>query len=50
MAGLIINTSKFTVHELREFVGERFRATAGPRSEAQLSPEKRHSESRTLTP
>ncbi len=25
MADLIINTSKFTVHELREFVGERFR-------------------------
>ena len=25
MADLIINTSKFTLHELREFVGERFR-------------------------
>jgi UPF0042 nucleotide-binding protein len=25
MASLIINTSKFTVHELREFIGERFR-------------------------
>jgi UPF0042 nucleotide-binding protein len=25
LADLIINTSKFTVHELREFVGERFR-------------------------
>ena len=25
MADLIINTSKFTVHDLREFVGERFR-------------------------
>ena len=25
MADLIINTSKFTVHELREFIGERFR-------------------------
>src|SRR5689334_24874969 len=24
MADLIINTSKFTVHELREFIGERF--------------------------
>jgi UPF0042 nucleotide-binding protein len=26
MADLIINTSKFTVHELREFIGERFRS------------------------
>ena len=25
MADLILNTSKFTVHELREFIGERFR-------------------------
>jgi UPF0042 nucleotide-binding protein len=25
MASLIINTSKFTVHELRDFIGERFR-------------------------
>jgi len=25
MADLIINTSKFTVHDLREFIGERFR-------------------------
>ena len=25
MADLIVNTSKFTVHELREFIGERFR-------------------------
>jgi UPF0042 nucleotide-binding protein len=25
MADLLINTSKFTVHELREFIGERFR-------------------------
>jgi UPF0042 nucleotide-binding protein len=25
MAELIVNTSKFTVHELREFIGERFR-------------------------
>src|SRR5690349_339144 len=25
MADLIINTSKFTVHELRDFIGERFR-------------------------
>ena len=24
MADLIINTSKFTVHELREFIGEKF--------------------------
>jgi UPF0042 nucleotide-binding protein len=29
MADLIINTSKFTVHELREFIGERFRGQAG---------------------
>jgi UPF0042 nucleotide-binding protein len=27
MASLIINTSKFTVHELRDFIGERFRGT-----------------------
>jgi len=25
LAGLVIDTSKFTVHELREFIGERFR-------------------------
>jgi RNase adapter protein RapZ len=29
MADLIINTSKFTVHELREFIGERFRGARG---------------------
>ena len=29
MADLIINTSKFTVHELREFIGERFRGQRG---------------------
>jgi UPF0042 nucleotide-binding protein len=28
MADLIINTSKFTVHELREFIGERFRGNS----------------------
>ena len=28
MADLIINTSKFTVHELREFIGEQFRGKA----------------------
>jgi UPF0042 nucleotide-binding protein len=33
MADLIINTSKFTVHELREFIGERFR---GQREEAKI--------------
>ena len=33
MADLIINTSKFTVHELREFIGERFR---GESSEAKI--------------
>ena len=33
MADLIINTSKFTVHELREFVGERFR---GQRDQARI--------------
>jgi RNase adapter protein RapZ len=33
MADLIINTSKFTVHELREFIEERFR---GRRSEADI--------------
>jgi UPF0042 nucleotide-binding protein len=33
MADLIINTSKFTVHELREFVGERFR---GRRDESKI--------------
>jgi len=32
-ADLIINTSKFTVHELREFIGERFR---GQRDESNL--------------
>ncbi len=29
MADLIINTSKFTVHELRDFIGERFRGRRG---------------------
>jgi RNase adapter protein RapZ len=33
MADLIINTSKFTVHELREFIGERFR---GRRDESNI--------------
>jgi UPF0042 nucleotide-binding protein len=33
MADLIINTSRFTVHELREFIGERFR---GESSEAKI--------------
>jgi UPF0042 nucleotide-binding protein len=33
MADLIINTSKFTVHELREFIGERFR---GDSSESKI--------------
>ncbi|MGD0498646.1 MAG: RNase adapter RapZ [Bryobacteraceae bacterium] len=33
MADLIINTSKFTVHELREFIGERFR---GRRAESKI--------------
>ena len=33
MADLIINTSKFTVHELRQFIGERFR---GQREEAKI--------------
>ena len=33
MADLIINTSKFTVHELREFIGERFR---GQSSESKI--------------
>jgi UPF0042 nucleotide-binding protein len=33
MADLIINTSKFTVHELREFIGERFR---GDSSKSQI--------------
>jgi UPF0042 nucleotide-binding protein len=33
MADLIINTSKFTVHELRQFIGERFR---GQRDEAKI--------------
>ncbi len=33
IAELIINTSKFTVHELREFIGERFR---GQRDESNL--------------
>jgi RNase adapter protein RapZ len=33
MADLIINTSKFTVHELREFIGERFR---GQREESKI--------------
>jgi len=30
MADLIVNTSKFTVHELREFIGERFRRESDP--------------------
>ena len=29
MADLVLNTSKFTVHELREFIGERFRGESG---------------------
>ena len=29
MADLIINTSKFTVHELRDFIGEQFRGQGG---------------------
>ena len=33
MADLIINTSKFTVHELRDFIGERFR---GGRDQANI--------------
>jgi UPF0042 nucleotide-binding protein len=33
-ADLIINTSKFTVHELRDFIGERFRGT---RDESNIS-------------
>jgi len=33
VADLIINTSKFTVHELREFIGERFR---GQRDESKI--------------
>jgi RNase adapter protein RapZ len=33
MADLIVNTSKFTVHELREFIGERFR---GSREESKI--------------
>ncbi|MFB3827770.1 MAG: RNase adapter RapZ [Bryobacteraceae bacterium] len=33
MADLTINTSKFTVHELREFIGERFR---GEREESKI--------------
>jgi UPF0042 nucleotide-binding protein len=33
MASLIINTSKFTVHELRDFIGERFR---GRRDESNI--------------
>ncbi|MBZ5583721.1 MAG: RNase adapter RapZ [Acidobacteriia bacterium] len=33
MADLIINTSRFTVHELREFIGERFR---GQRDESKI--------------
>jgi RNase adapter protein RapZ len=32
-ADLIVNTSKFTVHELREFIGERFR---GPRDQSNI--------------
>jgi UPF0042 nucleotide-binding protein len=30
MADLLINTSRFTVHELREFIGERFRGRREP--------------------
>jgi len=30
MADLIVNTSRFTVHELREFIGERFRRESDP--------------------
>ena len=33
IANLVVNTSKFTVHELREFIGERFR---GQRDEAKI--------------
>src|SRR5207253_2320787 len=33
MADLIINTSKFTVHELREFIGEKF---SGERDESKI--------------
>src|SRR5262249_34993940 len=33
MADLIINTSKFTVHELREYIGEKFR---GAREESKI--------------
>jgi UPF0042 nucleotide-binding protein len=33
MANLIVNTSKFTVHELRDFMGERFR---GRRDESNI--------------
>ena len=33
MADLIVNTSKFTVHELREFIGEKFR---GEREESKI--------------
>jgi len=33
MASLIINTSKFTVHELRDFIGDRFR---GQRDESNI--------------
>jgi len=34
MADLIVNTSKFTVHELREFIGEKFR---GEREESKIT-------------
>jgi len=34
LAELVIDTSKFTVHELREFIGERFR---GPRTESDIT-------------
>jgi len=35
MADLIINTSKFTVHELRDFIKERFRSEGGGRRTCQ---------------
>ena len=34
MADLVINTSRFTVHELREYIGERF---SGPRDGSSLA-------------
>ena len=38
MADLIINTSKFTVHELRDFIGERFRGQRDPSDIRSMSP------------